>query len=106
MLNLSLDLLVLNAACDDWENATSIRADVEGAPQGGPVERVTLEAYLLRLVRNGLLDAHEFSGGTFVRLDPNAVVAESISHLWFFVSPSGRRLLDASEDFFGSSPAT
>lgn len=105
MHNPSLDLLVLNAACDDWENATSIRADVEGAPQGGPVEMVALEECLLRLVRNGLLDAHEFSGGTFVRLAPGAVAPEALSGLWYFVTPAGRRRLDANGPFFDTPDA-
>ena len=95
----NLALLILNAACDDWENLASIRDSVESSPQGVPVESSELEANLLRLVQNGLLDAHEFSNGTFVRLEPDAVTPETIPRLWFFISPSGLRLLDASEDF-------
>lgn len=95
----TLALLILNAACDDWENLASIRDSVESSPQGTPVESSELEANLLRLVQNGLLDAHEFSNGTFVRLDPDAVAPSTIPRLWFFISPSGLRLLDASEDF-------
>ena len=96
----NLALLILNAACDDWENIASIRADVESSPQGGPVESSELEACLLSLVREDLLDAHEFSTGTFVRLEPDAVVQEAIPRLWYFVTPAGRRLLDANDSFF------
>ncbi|MBR4190324.1 MAG: hypothetical protein IKQ55_10235 [Kiritimatiellae bacterium] len=96
----NLDLLVLNAACDDWENAASIRDDVQSAPQGAPVAPADLGAALLRLVRAGHLAAHEFRGGTFVPLPPSAVAADAIPRLWYFTTLAGHALLDAGEAFF------
>ncbi len=97
-----LDLLVLNAACDDWENMASIRTDVASAPQGGPMDEAVLEACLLQLVRKGLLAAHEFYGGNFVRLEPDAVVEEAVPRLWYFITSAGRRQLDEDAAFFGN----
>ena len=97
-----LDLLVLNAACDDWENMVSIRTDVESSPQGGPVEESALASSLLRLVHKGLLSAHEFVGGTFVPLSVGSVNASAIAELWFFVTAEGRRVLDENVAFFAS----
>lgn len=96
----SIDLLVLNSACDDWENLASIRASVESALQGGPVADAALESSLLRLVQKGLLEAHEFVVGTFVPLSPSAVEAYAIAYLWFFITSKGRHLLDENESFF------
>ena len=95
-----LDLLILNSACDDWENLTSIRASVESDLNDNPVDEATLEACLLHLVWEGLVDAHEFSGGAFVRMAPDAVKEEFIHRFWYFVTPAGRQLLDANEAFF------
>ena len=96
-----LDLLILNSACDDWENLSSIRDSVESAPQGGPIESSELEACLLRLVREKLLSAHEFVDGTFVPLTSDAVDASTVANLWFFITAEGRRVLDENEAFFG-----
>jgi hypothetical protein len=96
-----LDLLVLNAACDDWENMASIRTDVESSPQGGPVEESALASSLLRLVHEGLLSAHEFADGIFVPLSTASVDASAVARLWFFVTAEGRRMLDENESFFG-----
>ena len=95
-----LDLLVLNAACDDWENMASIRTDVESSPQGAPVEESALASSLLRLVQKGLLSAHEFAGGTFVPLSAGSVEANAVAELWFFVTAEGRSVLDENESFF------
>ena len=95
-----LDLLVLNAACDDWENMASIRTDVESSPQGAPVEESALASSLLRLVQKGLLSAHEFVGGTFVPLSAGSVEANAVAELWFFVTAEGRSVLDENESFF------
>ena len=96
----ALELLILNAACDDWENLAGIRDSVQSAPQGGPVALSDLEATLLRLVRAGHLAAHEFRGGTFIPLPSSAVAADAIPRLWYFTTPSGHALLDAGEAFF------
>ena len=101
----NLHLLILNAACDDWENPASIRASVESDPQGAPVESSELEAGLFRLVQQGLLDAHAFTEGAFIRLAPDVVKAEDIPDLWYFTTSAGRRHLDANETFFGESHA-
>ena len=97
-----LDRLILNAACDDWENMVSIRTDVESSPQGAPVEESVLASSLLRLVQKGLLSAHEFVGGTFVPLSPASVDASAVARLWFFVTAEGRRALDENVAFFAS----
>lgn len=102
----NLELLVLNATCDDWENMASIRDSVGSSPQGGPVAESALESSLLRLVQKGLLSAHEFSGGIFVRMEPDAVAAEEIPRLWFSITPAGRCQLDANEAFFGNPNGT
>ncbi len=96
----SLDLLILNATCDDWENLSSIRDSVESAPQGAPVAESALASSLLRLVQKGLLEAHEFSDGTFVPLSANSVEASAVAKLWFFITPEGRRVLDENTSFF------
>ena len=96
-----LDLLVLNAACDDWENMAFIRDSVESSPQGGPVEESALASSLLQLVQKGLLSAHEFADGTFVPLSADSVDANAVAKLWFFVTAEGRRMLDENESFFG-----
>ena len=96
----ALELLILNAACDDWENLAGIRDSVQSAPQGGPVALSDLEATLLRLVRAGHLAAHEFRGGTFIPLPSSAVAADAIPRRWYFTTPSGHALLDAGEAFF------
>ena len=96
----NLDLLVLNATCDDWENMASIRTDVESSPQGGPVEESALASSLLQLVQKGLLSAHEFVGGTFVPLSSASVEANAVAELWFFVTAEGRRVLDENSSFF------
>lgn len=101
----NLALHILNSACDDWENLASIRASVESSPQGAPVESSELESNLLHLVQNGFLSAHEFSAGTFVRLDPDAVAPATIPRLWYFVTPAGRRLLNANAPFFDTPDA-
>ena len=96
-----LDLLILNAACDDWENMASIRDSVESSPQGNPVEESILESSILRLVQKGLLSSHEFADGTFVPLSPASVDASATAKLWFFVTAEGRRVLDENSSFFG-----
>ena len=97
----SLDLLILNATCDDWENMASIRDSVESSPQGGPVEESALASSLLQLVQKGLLSTHEFVGGTFAPLSADSVDASIVAKLWFFVTAEGRRMLDKNESFFG-----
>lgn len=97
-----LDLLVLNATCDDWENMASIRTDVESSPQGAPVEESVLASSLLRLVHKGLLSAHEFVGGTFAPLSATSVETNVVAKLWFFVTAEGRRALDENVAFFAS----
>lgn len=96
----NLSLLILNAACDDWENPASIRDSVESSPKGAPVESSELEASLLRLVRKKQLEAHEFVDGTFVPLSSDAVEAHTVANLWFFTTAEGRRLLDENGAFF------
>ena len=96
----NLALLILNAACDDWENLASIRESVASAPQGDPVESYELEACLLRLVREKRLEAHEFVNGTFVPLPSDSVDASTVANLWFFITAEGRRVLDENSSFF------
>ncbi|MBR6022358.1 MAG: hypothetical protein IK066_08060 [Kiritimatiellae bacterium] len=95
-----LDLLILNAACDDWENLASIRESVASSPQGAPVEPSELEACLLRLVREKRLEAHEFVDGSFIPLSAASVDASELAKLWFFVTAEGRRVLDENSSFF------
>ena len=95
-----LDLLVLNAACDDWENMASIRDSVESSPQGGSVEESALASSLLQLGQKGLLAAHVFADGIFVPLSPASVDASATAKLWFFVTAEGRRMLDENSSFF------
>ena len=97
----SLDLLILNATCDDWENLSSIRDSVVSAPQGAPVTQSALALSLLRLVQKGLLEAHEFADGNFLPLSANSVEASTVAKLWFFITPEGRRMLDENSPFFG-----
>lgn len=98
-----LDLLILNATCDDWENLSSIRDSVASSPQSGPVEEAVLKSSLLPLVQQGLLAAYEFKAGNFIRLAPDDISMKAIPHLWYYITQAGRGMLDANEAFFVDS---
>lgn len=96
----SLPLYVLNAACDDWENVVSLRADVETELKG-PVGDDTIWGTALDLARNGLLACRKITGeGKFVDVRPDAADGVERTKLWFYITRKGRDLLDANSSLW------
>jgi hypothetical protein len=91
-----LPLYVLNAACDDWENIASIRADVETELKG-TVGDDDIWSAALDLARNGLLECRKITEeGRFVAVRPDAADGVEREKLWFYITRKGRNLLDAN----------
>lgn len=91
-----LPLYVLNAACDDWENVVSLRADVETELKG-MVDDDAVWSAALNLAGDGLLACQIITEeGQFVAVRPDAADGVEREKLWFYITRKGRDLLDAN----------
>ena len=89
-----LGLHCLNAVADDYENLASILEEVRRTSHGNvTVDEVA--AAVAEMVADGLVSVYRLEPReqTFVPADPGACMRES---LWFRITPTGRRELDAN----------
>jgi len=89
-----LDVYCLNALCDDYENITTIMADVSRAANTGvPFDEI--ERCLRRLEIEELVTAFEYDIQK-TKYIPSSHFEGKIKEKWYFITEKGRQELDSN----------